>query len=68
VRLTLEGSVCYNDAEFAVELHFQILRPQTIVPCQVCYARILDSKRKFQEAALRYYELSQWEKTTMAGK
>ncbi|GAQ90122.1 hypothetical protein KFL_006030050 [Klebsormidium nitens] len=30
---------------------------------KVCYARILDAKRKFQEAALRYYELSQWEKT-----
>eukprot|EP00741_Cyanophora_paradoxa_P023851 tig00021680_g23038.t1 len=26
---------------------------------KVCYARILDSKRKFLEAALRYYELSQ---------
>lgn len=26
---------------------------------QVCYARILDSKRKFLEAASRYYELSQ---------
>lgn len=24
-----------------------------------CYARILDSKRKFLEASLRYYELSQ---------
>lgn len=26
---------------------------------KVCYARILDSKRKFLEAALRYYQLSQ---------
>jgi len=26
---------------------------------KVCYARILDAKRKFQEAATRYYQLSQ---------
>ena len=26
---------------------------------KVCYARILDSKRKFLEAAMRYYEISQ---------
>jgi hypothetical protein len=30
--------------------------------CQVCYARILDLKRKFLEAALRYYDISQIEK------
>lgn len=29
---------------------------------QVCYARILDLKRKFLEAALRYYDISQIEK------
>lgn len=29
---------------------------------QVCYARILDLKRRFLEAALRYYEFSQIEK------
>jgi len=28
---------------------------------QVCYARILDMKRKFLEAALRYYGISQIE-------
>jgi hypothetical protein len=28
----------------------------------VCYARILDLKRKFLEAALRYYDISQIEK------
>ena len=27
--------------------------------CKVCYARILDSKRKFLEAGTRYYQLSQ---------
>jgi COP9 signalosome complex subunit 4 len=26
---------------------------------KTCYARILDSKRRFLEAATRYYELSQ---------
>ena len=31
---------------------------------QVCYARILDSKRKFQDAAQKYTELAQ---TTDAG-
>lgn len=30
--------------------------------CQVCYARILDLKRKFLEAALRYYDISQIQK------
>lgn len=35
---------------------------------QVCYARILDSKRKFLEAALRYYELSQLEKREIGGR
>lgn len=32
------------------------------VSSQVCYARILDLKRKFLEAALRYYDISQIEK------
>ena len=32
-----------------------------IYPFQVCYARILDMKRKFLEAALRYYGISQIE-------
>lgn len=35
---------------------------------KVCYARILDSKRKFLEAATRYYELSQLETLEVAGK
>lgn len=35
----------------------------TVVICsQVCYAKILDLKRKFLEAALRYYDISQIEK------
>ncbi|KAL2644894.1 hypothetical protein R1flu_012481 [Riccia fluitans] len=35
---------------------------------KVCYARILDLKRKFLEAALRYYELSQLEKREVGGR
>eukprot|EP00898_Chlorokybus_atmophyticus_P003583 jgi/Chlat1/4225/Chrsp27S04247 len=35
---------------------------------KVCYARILDAKRKFLEAALRYYELSQLEKRELSGQ
>ena len=35
---------------------------------QVCYARILDMKRKFLEAALRYYEISQIEKRQIGDK
>ncbi|MCO5588682.1 hypothetical protein L7F22_042641 [Adiantum nelumboides] len=35
---------------------------------KVCYARILDLKRKFLEAALRYYELSQLEKREFEGR
>lgn len=35
---------------------------------KVCYARILDMKRKFLEAALRYYEISQIEKRQIGDK
>ncbi|CAI5511594.1 unnamed protein product [Closterium sp. Naga37s-1] len=34
---------------------------------QVCYARILDSKRKFLEAALKYYDLSQLDQRELGG-
>ena len=33
-----------------------------------CYARILDSKRRFLEAATRYYELSQIGKRVIGGR
>lgn len=33
-----------------------------------CYARILDSKRRFLEAATRYYELSQIGKKVIGGR
>ncbi|EFJ33725.1 hypothetical protein SELMODRAFT_165253 [Selaginella moellendorffii] len=39
-----------------------------ILQYKVCYARILDSKRKFLEAALRYYEMSQLEKREIGGR
>lgn len=35
---------------------------------KVCYARILDSKRRFLEAALRYYELSSLEQKNIGDK
>ena len=35
---------------------------------QVCYARILDAKRKFLEAALKYYDLSQLDKHDLGGR
>ncbi|CAI7869504.1 unnamed protein product, partial [Closterium sp. NIES-54] len=34
---------------------------------KVCYARILDSKRKFLEAALKYYDLSQLDQRELGG-
>ncbi|KAJ9522666.1 hypothetical protein QJQ45_019743, partial [Haematococcus lacustris] len=41
------SSLINNSKDAAAELQYK-----------VCYARILDSKRRFLEAALRYYELS----------
>lgn len=35
---------------------------------QVCYARILDAKRKFLESALKYYDLSQLDKRSLGDK
>eukprot|EP00951_Prasinocladus_malaysianus_P046259 scaffold633740_cov55-Prasinocladus_malaysianus.AAC.1 len=42
--------------------------PATTLQYKVCYARILDSKRRFLEAATRYYELSQLDTAQLAGK
>ena len=42
-------------------LYCIVLHPQDAaleLQYKVCYARILDSKRRFLEAALRFYELS----------
>eukprot|EP00245_Coleochaete_scutata_P009413 TRINITY_DN3090_c0_g1_i1.p1 TRINITY_DN3090_c0_g1~~TRINITY_DN3090_c0_g1_i1.p1 ORF type:complete len:401 (+),score=100.64 TRINITY_DN3090_c0_g1_i1:15-1217(+) len=46
-----------NCTDYGLELQYK-----------VCYARMLDSKRKFLEAALRYYELSQVEKRELGGR
>jgi COP9 signalosome complex subunit 4 len=35
---------------------------------KMCSARILDAKRRFLDAATRYYELSQLQKRTIGGK
>lgn len=34
-------------------------RPDLVLKYQACYARIADSKRRFLDAAMKYYELSQ---------
>jgi hypothetical protein len=34
-------------------------RPDLVIKYQACYARIADSKRRFLDAAMKYYELSQ---------
>ncbi|KAH1044399.1 hypothetical protein GYH30_025926 [Glycine max] len=48
-----------NKASFLVSnSHHEVLN----LKYKVCYARILDLKRKFLEAALRYYDISQIEK------
>lgn len=44
-----------------VQSWFKIYTNFVIFIYQVCYARILDLKRKFLEAALRYYDISQIE-------
>lgn len=53
--------------KFACKL--SILSGYFLLPfCKVCYARILDLKRKFLEAALRYYDISQIEKRQIGDK
>lgn len=42
--------------------------PELELQYKVCYARILDSKRRFPEAALRYYELSSIVHRSYGGK
>lgn len=42
--------------------------PSVQLRYRVCYARILDAKRKFLEAALRYYQLSQVDAGNVGGK
>ncbi|TYI42993.1 hypothetical protein ES332_A01G138000v1 [Gossypium tomentosum] len=64
-RLYLEDDDAVNAEAFINKASFLINNSQhevLILQYKVCYARILDMKRKFLEAALRYYDISQIEK------
>ncbi|KAI5353886.1 PREDICTED: COP9 signalosome [Prunus dulcis] len=64
-RLYLEDDDAVNAEAFIHKASFLITNIQHEVlnlQYKVCYARILDLKRRFLEAALRYYEFSQIEK------
>ncbi|KAB2096612.1 hypothetical protein ES319_A01G119600v1 [Gossypium barbadense] len=64
-RLYLEDDDAVNAEAFINKASFLISNSQhevLILQYKVCYARILDMKRKFLEAALRYYDISQIEK------
>lgn len=64
-RLYLEDDDAYDAEAFINKASFLVSNSQHEVlnlQYKVCYARILDLKRKFLEAALRYYDISQIEK------
>ncbi|KAK9164099.1 hypothetical protein Syun_005001 [Stephania yunnanensis] len=64
-RLYLEDDDAANAEVFINKASFLVSNsPHEVLNLQykVCYARILDLKRKFLEAALRYYDISQIEK------
>ncbi|XP_010552497.1 PREDICTED: COP9 signalosome complex subunit 4-like [Tarenaya hassleriana] len=64
-RLYLEDDDAVNAEAFINKASFLVSNSQNEVlnlQYKVCYARILDLKRKFLEAALRYYNISQIEK------
>ncbi|XP_042395756.1 COP9 signalosome complex subunit 4-like isoform X1 [Zingiber officinale] len=64
-RLYLEDDDAVNAEAFINKASFLVSNsPHEVLNLQykVCYARILDLKRKFLEAALRYYDISQIEK------
>jgi COP9 signalosome complex subunit 4 len=63
-RLYLEDDDAVNAEAFINKASFLVSNSQNEVlnlQYKVCYARILDMKRKFLEAALRYYGISQIE-------
>ena len=65
VRLYLEDDDAINAEAFINEASFLVSNSQHEVlnlQYKVCYARILDLKRKFLDAALRYYDISHIEK------
>ncbi|KAJ3703412.1 hypothetical protein LUZ61_007117 [Rhynchospora tenuis] len=64
-RLYLEDDDAVSAEAFINKASFLVTTSQHEVlnlQYKVCYARILDLKRKFLEAALRYYDISQIEK------
>eukprot|EP01018_Ginkgo_biloba_P014861 Gb_20363 [translate_table: standard] len=64
-RLYLEDDDAVNAETFIKKASFMVSNSQDEalnLEYKICYARILDMKRKFLEAALRYYEISQIEK------
>ncbi|XP_049362848.1 COP9 signalosome complex subunit 4 isoform X1 [Solanum verrucosum] len=64
-RLYLEDDDAVNAEAFINKASFKVNNIKNEVlnlQYKVCYARILDLKRKFLEAALRYYDISQIEK------
>uniref|UniRef100_A0A7N0UMN8 COP9 signalosome complex subunit 4 n=1 Tax=Kalanchoe fedtschenkoi TaxID=63787 RepID=A0A7N0UMN8_KALFE len=64
-RLYLEDDDSVNAEAFINKASFLVSNSRHEVlnlQYKVCYARILDLKRKFLEAALRYYDISQIEK------
>ncbi|GLJ14883.1 hypothetical protein SUGI_0242150 [Cryptomeria japonica] len=64
-RLYLEDDDAVNAEIFIKKASFMVSNSHDEalnLEYKVCYARILDMKRRFLEAALRYYEISQIEK------
>ncbi|KAH9610998.1 hypothetical protein KSS87_013229 [Heliosperma pusillum] len=64
-RLYLEDDDAVNAEAFINKASFMVSNSRDEVlnlQYKLCYARILDMKRKFLEAALRYYDISQIEK------
>ncbi|OAY50771.1 COP9 signalosome complex subunit 4 [Manihot esculenta] len=64
-RLYLEDDDAVNAEAFINKASFLVSNSQHEVlnlQYKICYARVLDIKRKFLEAALRYYDISQIEK------
>ncbi|KAF3446294.1 hypothetical protein FNV43_RR11473 [Rhamnella rubrinervis] len=69
-RLYLEDDDAVNAEAFINKASFLVSNSHEELNLQykVCYARILDLKRKFLEAALRYYDISQIEKRQIGDK
>ncbi|XP_015072262.1 uncharacterized protein LOC107016282 [Solanum pennellii] len=65
VRLYLEDDDAANAVAFTNKASFKVndIKNESLnLQYKVCYARILDSKRKFLETVLRYFDISQIEK------